>query len=147
MLIFASLLSGLIFGLGLIVSGMSSPGKVIGFLDLAGPWDPSLLFVIGGAIAVSIVPFAIARRLTVSYLGEKIQIPARRDIDRRLVIGSLLFGIGWGIAGLCPGPALTTLLSGNPKAILFVVSMIAGMGIFELLEMRKTSSARKALVV
>lgn len=146
MLIFASLLSGLIFGLGLIVSGMSSPGKVIGFLDLAGPWDPSLLFVIGGAIAVSVVPFAIARRRTVSYLGEKIQIPARRDIDRRLVIGSLLFGIGWGIAGLCPGPALTTLLSGNPKAILFVVSMIAGMGIFELLEMRKTSHVRKALV-
>ncbi len=146
MLILASLLSGLIFGIGLIVSGMSNPNKVLGFLDLAGPWDPSLLFVIGGAITVAVVPFAIARRRTVSYLGEKLQIPTRRDIDRRLVIGSALFGIGWGIAGLCPGPALTTLFSGNPKAILFVVSMIAGMGIFELLEMGKTSNSKKSQI-
>lgn len=141
MLILTSLLAGLIFGIGLIVSGMANPGKVLGFLDLAGSWDPSLAFVMGGAIAVGLVSFAIAKRRTVSFLGELLRMPTSRDVDRRLVVGSALFGTGWGIAGFCPGPALASLGTGSPKALLFVVSMVAGMGIFELLEMRKNASA------
>jgi uncharacterized membrane protein YedE/YeeE len=138
-LILTSLLAGLLFGIGLIVSGMANPGKVLGFLDLAGSWDPSLMFVMGGAIAVGLVSFAIAKRRTVSFLGELMRMPDRRDIDRRLVVGSALFGIGWGTAGFCPGPALVSLAAGHPKAILFVVSMVAGMGIFEFLEMRRAT--------
>lgn len=141
MLILTSLLAGLIFGIGLIVSGMANPGKVLGFLDLAGSWDPSLAFVMGGAIAVGLVSFAIAKRRTVSFLGEFLRMPTSRDVDRRLVVGSALFGIGWGIAGFCPGPALASLCVGSPKALLFVVSMVAGMGIFEFLERRKNASA------
>ena len=141
MLILTSLLAGLIFGIGLIVSGMANPGKVLGFLDLAGSWDPSLAFVMGGAIAVGLVSFAIAKRRTVSFLGEFLRMPTSRDVDRRLVVGSALFGIGWGIAGFCPGPALASLCVGSPKALLFVVSMVAGRGIFEFLERRKNASA------
>jgi uncharacterized membrane protein YedE/YeeE len=144
MLILTSLLAGLIFGVGLIVSGMANPAKVLGFLDLAGSWDPSLAFVMGGAIGVGLVSFAIAKRRTVSFLGELMRMPTSRDIDRRLIVGSALFGIGWGIAGFCPGPALASLGTGNPKAIMFVLSMVAGMGIFELLEMRKNTLASKA---
>ena len=100
----SSLLAGLVFGLGLIVSGMADPAKVLGFLDLAGHWDPSLAFVMGGAIAVGVVAFAVARRRTVSLLGAEMKLPTARTIDRRLVGGSLLFGVGWGVAGFCPGP-------------------------------------------
>jgi uncharacterized membrane protein YedE/YeeE len=142
-LIFTSLLAGLLFGIGLIVSGMANPAKVLGFLDLAGSWDPSLAFVMGGAVSVGLVSFAIAKRRTVSFLGELMRMPTSRDIDRRLIVGSALFGIGWGIAGFCPGPALASLATGHPKAILFVVSMVAGMGIFELLEMRSLSRQRR----
>lgn len=132
----ASLLAGLVFGLGLIVSGMADPAKVLGFLDLAGAWDPSLAFVMLGAIAVGLVAFAIARRRTVSLLGAEMRMPTARHIDRRLVGGSLLFGIGWGVAGFCPGPALVALGMGQGKAALFAVAMLAGMGIFEWLERR-----------
>ena len=134
MFVLASLLSGLVFGLGLLVSGLANPGKVLGFLDLAGHWDPSLVLVMGGAIAVGVVAFAIARKRTVSFLGFDMKLPNARHIDRRLVIGSVLFGIGWGIAGLCPGPALVALGTGQVKAIVFVLAMLAGMGAFELLE-------------
>jgi uncharacterized membrane protein YedE/YeeE len=137
MLIVTALLSGLIFGLGLIVSGMADPGKVLGFLDLAGNWDPSLALVMGGAVAVGLLAFALAKRRSATYLGEALRLPTSRDIDRRLVLGSTLFGIGWGIAGFCPGPALTSLGTGNPKALLFVLGMLAGMAIFALLERRK----------
>ena len=139
MLIFTSLLAGLIFGIGLIVSGMANPAKVLGFLDLAGSWDPSLTFVMGGAIAVGLLAFAIAKRRTVSFLGELMHMPTSGDIDRRLVAGSALFGIGWGIAGFCPGPALASLGAGHPKAVVFVVAMLVGMGIFEFLEVRKNA--------
>jgi uncharacterized membrane protein YedE/YeeE len=132
MAIFLSLVAGLVFGLGLIVSGMSNPAKVLGFLDLAGAWDPSLAFVMVGAIAVAAIGFAFARRRQRSLLGLEMQIPAARDIDRRLVGGSILFGIGWGVAGFCPGPALVALGMGQGKAALFVIAMLAGMGIFEL---------------
>ena len=122
--------AGLLFGLGLIVSGMASPTKVLGFLDLAGAWDPSLAFVMAGAIAVGLPAFAWARRANV-------QLPEATRIDRRLVGGSLLFGIGWGLIGLCPGPALVVLGLGDAKALGFVAAMLAGMAIFEVLERRK----------
>jgi uncharacterized membrane protein YedE/YeeE len=137
MIAFASLLAGLVFGLGLIVSGMANPAKVLGFLDLAGNWDPSLAFVMAGAIAVSAVAFAVANRRAVSFLGAEMRLPSARHIDRRLVLGSSLFGIGWGIAGFCPGPALVSLGMGEIKALVFVAAMLVGMGAFELFERHK----------
>jgi len=132
--IVTALVAGLLFGLGLIVSGMADPSKVLGFLDLAGAWDPSLAFVMAGAIAVGLGAFAVAKRRRTSLIGLDMQLPASTTVDRRLVGGSLLFGIGWGIAGLCPGPGLVALGMGQPKAAVFVLAMLAGMGIFELLE-------------
>lgn len=136
MSIFTSLLAGLVFGLGLILSGMASPAKVLGFLDLAGAWDPSLALVMVGAIAVGWVAFAIARRRETTLLGLELKLPAARHIDRRLIGGSLLFGAGWGVAGFCPGPALVALGMGEIKAVVFVAAMLAGMAVFELLERR-----------
>jgi uncharacterized membrane protein YedE/YeeE len=120
-------LTGLLFGIGLIVSGMSDPGKVLGFLDVAGAWDPSLAFVMAGAIAVGVGAFALARRRTRAFLGGAIQLPAATVIDRPLVIGSLMFGVGWGLAGFCPGPALVALGAGYAQAAVFVLAMVAGM--------------------
>ena len=137
MQIIVALFAGLVFGLGLIASGMINPAKVLGFLDLAGRWDPSLAFVMVGAIGVGLVAFGVARRRTVSWLGLPMRMPASRDIDRRLVGGSLLFGIGWGIAGFCPGPALVAAGMGQGKALIFVAAMLVGMGVFELLEARR----------
>ena len=137
MLAFTSLLAGLVFGLGLIVSGMADPAKVLGFLDITGHWDPSLAFVMGGAIAVGMVAFALAGRRTSSLLGAPMHLPSKRTIDRRLLLGSALFGLGWGIAGLCPGPALVSLGMGQLKGLVFVVAMLAGMGVFEFFERRQ----------
>jgi len=134
--VLTSLLAGLVFGLGLILSGMSDPAKVLGFLDLAGPWDPSLALVMVGAIAVGLVAFAIARRRGTTLLGLSLKLPTARHIDRRLVGGSLLFGAGWGLAGFCPGPALVALGMGELKAVVFVAAMLVGMGVFELFERR-----------
>lgn len=145
MAIFFALLTGAVFGVGLIVSGMADPAKVLGFLDLAGAWDPSLAFVMGGAILVGTLAFAFARRRTVSLLGLEMRMPTATKLDRRLVGGSLLFGIGWGIAGFCPGPALVALGMGEPKAVVFVLAMLLGMGLFELFERRLSlRSARSA---
>ena len=141
---FTSLLAGLVFGLGLIVAGMANPAKVLAFLDLAGAWDPSLAFVMGGAIGVGFVAFFIARQRTVSFLGEEMKLPTARHIDRRLVFGSVAFGIGWGIAGFCPGPALVALGMGEGKGLVFVAAMLAGMGIFELIERRRAGGASTA---
>ena len=127
---------GLVFGLGLILAGMTDPGKVLAFLDLFGTWDPSLMFVMGGGIGVAIFAFALARKRTSNFLGGALHLPTRRDIDQRLVVGSLLFGAGWGIAGFCPGPAIVSLAAGQPKAVLFVLAMLVGMAIFEALESR-----------
>src|SRR5205807_10156275 len=121
-------------GIGLLVSGMVSPAKVLGFLDLAGPWDPSLALVMAGAIAVGAPAFVLASRRAASLLGTPMHIPNARQIDRRLVIGSLVFGVGWGLAGFCPGPALVALGAGEIKALVFVVAMLAGMLAFELAE-------------
>ena len=137
MTVFASLLAGLVFGLGLIVSGMANPAKVLGFLDLGGAWDPSLAFVMAGAIAVGALAFAMARKRTVSFLGAPMKLPTSREIDSRLLIGSVVFGIGWGVAGFCPGPGLVALGMGEVKALVFVAAMLVGMGAFELLERRK----------
>ena len=119
--------SGLVFGIGLILAGMTEPLKVKGFLDLAGAWDPSLGLVMGGAIALGAVAFARARRRDRSWTGAPIEIPANRTIDRRLVTGGVLFGVGWGIGGFCPGPALVALGSGVGSAGIFVAAMLVGM--------------------
>lgn len=144
MYIFASLVTGLVFGVGLIVSGMANPAKVLGFLDLAGRWDPSLALVMAGAISVGLISFAVAKRRTQSFLATEMKLPKARDIDRRLVGGGLLFGIGWGVAGFCPGPAVVALGMGEAKAAAFVVAMLVGMGIFELLERRKPARQASA---
>ena len=132
-----ALFSGLVFGVGLIVSGMANPAKVLGFLDLAGLWDPSLALVMAGAIGVGLVAFFVANKRTVSFIGAAMQLPTARHIDRRLVIGSALFGIGWGIAGFCPGPALVALGMGEIKALVFVAAMLSGMLLFEMLEVAR----------
>lgn len=126
-----AIFSGLIFGLGLIAGGMTDPGKVQGFLDVAGTWDPSLALVMGGAIAVAVVGFRVARGRERALSGERIEWPSATAIDRRLVGGGLLFGIGWGLAGFCPGPALVALASGMPEAAVFTVAMAAGMMLIE----------------
>jgi uncharacterized membrane protein YedE/YeeE len=122
-----ALLSGLVFGIGLIASGMTDPAKVKGFLDLFGAWDPSLALVMAGAIAVATVAFAMARRRTVSWTGAHMEIPNSTVIDRRLILGGVLFGTGWGVAGLCPGPALVAASSGSLAALGFVAAMLFGM--------------------
>lgn len=127
-------LVGLLFGLGLLLSGMTDPGKVIGFLDLFGQWDPSLGFVMGGAILVGFFAFAFAKKRTRSFLGGALTLPTSNIIDKRLVIGSLLFGAGWGLAGFCPGPALVSMAAGQEKALIFVSAMVFGMTIFEFAE-------------
>lgn len=119
--------SGLVFGLGLILAGMAEPLKVKGFLDLAGAWDPSLALVMGGAIALGVFAFARAARRQRSWTGTAMEIPANRTIDRRLIGGGLLFGVGWGIAGFCPGPAIVALGSGMGAAGVFVAAMLVGM--------------------
>ncbi len=128
---------GLLFGLGLMLAGMTDPSKVVGFLDLAGAWDPSLALVMGGAIVVGLGAFALAKRRTTSLLGGAMRSPTSRDMDKRLVLGSVLFGAGWGLAGFCPGPAIVSLGAGNAKAAVFVLAMLAGMVVFELLEKRQ----------
>ncbi len=132
--IIMALVVGLIFGIGLILSGMTDPSKVIGFLDLAGRWDPSLGFVMGGAILVGLFAFRFASQRDQSLLGHVMRLPTASQIDRRLVLGGFAFGVGWGLAGYCPGPALTSLASGGSKPLIFSAAMVAGMVIFELLE-------------
>ena len=130
-------LIGVLFGLGLMVSGMTNPAKITAFLDLAGPWDPSLIFVMGGAVLVGLIAFYLAKKRTESFLGGAMHIPTRRDIDRPLIIGSALFGVGWGLAGFCPGPALVSLGTGELKSVVFVIAMLAGMVLFDVLGQKK----------
>lgn len=125
---------GLIFGIGLLISGMTDPSKIIGFLNLAGPWDPSLAFVMDGAVAVGFIAFRFARGRTAAFLSGEMRLPTARRVDRRLVLGGLVFGIGWGLAGYCPGPVVVSVGMGQDKAIVFGVAMLAGMGIYELVE-------------
>jgi len=122
-----SFIVGLVFGLGLIISGMTNPTKVQNFLDLTGTWDPSLMFVMGGAILVGFFAFGAARHRTANFLGGTIQLPSRQDINRPLVMGSVMFGMGWGLAGMCPGPALVSMAAGHWEALVFVLAMLVGM--------------------
>ncbi|EYS85823.1 membrane protein [Cupriavidus sp. SK-4] len=137
-----ALLAGLLFGIGLMVSGMANPAKVLGFLDLAGAWDPSLAFVMAGAIAIGSLAALIAKHRKRSFLGLPVQLPASTTVTLRLLLGSAAFGVGWGLAGFCPGPALVTLGAGYPKAIGFVAAMVAGMLVFEVAERAKSSMQR-----
>jgi uncharacterized protein len=136
-----SLLSGLVFGLGLILSGMANPAKVLGFLELAGAWDPSLGLVMVGAIGVGFFAFLVAKKRARSLLGAEMQLPTAAALDRRLLAGSALFGAGWGIAGFCPGPSLVALGMGEPKALVFVAAMLAGMAVFTALEKHRGAAA------
>ena len=129
-------LIGLIFGVGIAISGMANPAKVLNFFDVAGTWDPSLIFVMGGAVLVMAVAWRIRARMAKPVFGEKFSLPDRSDLDPKLVVGSALFGIGWGIAGLCPGPAVASLAL-SPAAVLpFVAAMLAGMAVHSLLPER-----------
>ena len=132
--IVTALIAGLLFGAGLILSGMSNPANVLAFLDVGGTWDPSLLFVMLGAILVAALAFRFARARVRPLFGERIHLPGAGRIDLRLVLGSTVFGIGWGLVGYCPGPALTSLAVGGRSTLLFVASMVAGMALFEVIE-------------
>lgn len=127
---------GLLFGLGLLISGMTDPSKVLGFLDLAGTWDPSLAFVMGGGVMVGVLGFAWAKKRSTSLSGQAFQWPDLVHIDRPLVLGSLMFGVGWGLAGFCPGPALVSMAAGHDKALVFVLAMVAGMALQDRLKKR-----------
>ncbi|PHR67016.1 YeeE/YedE family protein [Alcanivorax sp.] len=129
--------AGLIFGLGLLLAGMANPAKVLAFLDITGNWDPSLALVMGGAIAVSAIGFYLTRQRSAPLFGDSFQVPTNRKLDKRLVLGALGFGVGWGLAGFCPGPALVALGTGSLKAVVFVAAMLSGMVIFEMLERKK----------
>ncbi len=137
----SAFLCGLLFGLGLLLAGMADPAKVLAFLDLAGAWDPSLALVMVGAILTALPFFGLARGKAHGLLDGAMQLPTRRDLDRRLVLGSLVFGVGWGIAGICPGPALVGLGAGHWQAALFVLGMLAGMAAFEWRQRRKGAGA------
>ncbi len=136
MSVFWAAAAGLVFGLGLLLSGMADPSKVLAFLDLAGRWDPSLALVMGGAVGVAVLPFAWAKGRTRSWSGAAIDWPTARAIDARLVGGAVLFGLGWGLVGLCPGPALVAMAAGLPGAALFVAAMLAGFVLHDTLFMR-----------
>ncbi|MGO9417975.1 DUF6691 family protein [Roseiarcus sp.] len=137
-------LVGLLFGLGLCLSGMTNPMKVLGFLDLAGAWDPSLAFVMGGAVVVAFFAFRVAKRRGRTLSGAPLDLPTSTAIDGRLIGGSLLFGVGWGLAGLCPGPAVTDIGFLDGRAALFVVAMIAGMAVFAVLPALRAAPTAKA---
>jgi uncharacterized membrane protein YedE/YeeE len=142
---FAAFACGLVFGVGLLVSGMADPSKVIGFLDVAGRFDPTLLVVMASALVVSAIAYAIARRRTASVLGGALELPRSGEIDRRLIAGALVFGVGWGIAGVCPGPAFVVLGAGRIEGVVFVAAMLAGMALFEILERRRAQAADAAV--
>ena len=133
--------SGLVFAIGLSISGMTKPSKVIAFLDLAGNWDPSLALVMIGAIAVNVMAVLWARTARSPLFAPRFQVSTRRDIDTSLVTGAAVFGIGWGLAGYCPGPAVTSVASLAPSTLVFFVSMLAGMLLFALLQRARAGSS------
>lgn len=136
-LVFAGL-SGIIFGLGLILSGMTNPAKVKGFLDVTGLWDPSLALVMGGAILVGVFAFALAKKRGRTILGESIPLPEDKQIDRKLVIGAFIFGVGWGLSGYCPGPAIASLLSAGLQPVIFTVGMLAGIALYKIFKSKQS---------
>ncbi|KPY63933.1 DUF6691 family protein [Pseudomonas syringae] len=138
MLKLTAFFAGLIFGFGLLLAGMANPAKVLAFLDVSRTWDPSLALVMAGAISVAVIPLNWARRNRQSLLGARMQLPVKTQLDARLIVGSLVFGIGWGISGICPGPAVATLLTGHWKILIFLSALLAGMYLFSALEKRST---------
>lgn len=136
---------GTVFGAGLALSGMTNPAKVLAFLDFFGPWDPTLAFVMGGALAVSAVGFAVARRSPRPWIGDHFALPTRRDLDRDLILGATLFGVGWGLVGLCPGPALANLWRGSSEILLFVAAMIAGTLVHRLAASRRAAATSRSV--
>ncbi|MAN74838.1 MAG: hypothetical protein CME84_12225 [Henriciella sp.] len=136
-----ALLAGLVFGLGLVISQMVNPAKVIAFLDLFGNWDPSLAFVMGAALIVTAIGYRLVWRRPRPVLAERFQVPGNRKLDARLAIGALLFGLGWGLVGLCPGPAIAAITIGGAEALGFLAAIAAGMLAFELFDRR---AARRA---
>lgn len=133
-LFLAAFISSLIFGLGLGVSGMTLPAKVIGFLDITGAWDPSLLAVMVGAISVHFIAFRLITKRKNPLVADKFQVPTRRDLDWKLIVGSAIFGAGWGLGGFCPGPALVGLVTGKSSVVIFVVSMVAGIYLYKIFD-------------
>ena len=129
----SALIAGLVFGLGLIFSGMTNPSKIVGFLDITGRWDASLAFVMAGALIVGVIAFSWAKKQTHSFLGEPMQLPQNREITPRLILGSVTFGIGWGLVGYCPGPALASILSGGIEVLTFTGAMLVGILFFKRL--------------
>ncbi len=140
----AAFVAGLVFGLGLILSGMANPVKVLAFLDVAGAWDPSLALVMAGAIAVAFPAFRAASGRATSLLGESMQLPRRREVDRPLMVGSLIFGAGWGLAGICPGPGIVLVGFGSAKGAVFVVAFCAAMAGLALVQRRRLASLTAA---
>ncbi|RIL05156.1 MAG: hypothetical protein DCC71_11480 [Proteobacteria bacterium] len=132
-----ALVCGVVFGAGLAISGMTNPAKVLGFLDVAGDWDPTLLFVMGAALAVSAVGYVAVRRSAKPLLAQAFAIPSRRDLDAQLVGGAVLFGVGWGLVGLCPGPALANLARGSAEIAVFVAAMLAGIALHRVTTLRR----------
>jgi len=141
---FAAISCGFVFGMGLLVSGMANPAKVLAFLDLSGAWDPSLALVMAGAIIIAVPGFAVAKRKGISVFGDPLQLPIAGHIDARLLLGSATFGVGWGLAGICPGPAFVVLGTGRLEAIVFVGAMLLGMLTFELLERRSVTTVSES---
>ena len=142
---FVALVAGLVFGVGLVVAGMANPAKVLGFLDLAGRWDPSLIFVMAGGVAVAACGFWIGRQRTVSLLGFEMSMPGAGRVDAALIGGGAAFGVGWGLAGICPGPAMVLLGAGSPKALVFFIAMLGGMALHAVIS--AGSATRKAVGV
>ncbi len=132
--VIAALAAGTLFGAGLTVGGMTDPARVRGFLDLFGNWDPTLAFVMGGAVLVMAIAWQVQKRVAHPLLAEGFSLPDRTDLSGRLVLGSALFGVGWGVAGLCPGPGIAALVIAPSAAAIFVIAMIAGMAIARFLE-------------
>ena len=140
-----ALITGLIFGLGLALSGMNHPEKVLGFLDVAGQWDASLLFVLGGAVTVTIVSFQLIKKLPKPVFAKRFLVTEASNIDRSLIIGSSLFGIGWGISGYCPGPAIALLAAPNRELLIFLPAMLLGYGLHRYLTKRMTLKIETAV--
>ena len=142
--IIVALVSGLLFGLGLTVSQMINPAKVLGFLDVAGAWDPSLALVMASALAVTAAGLAVARLRPAPLCDMRFVAPRRAQVDLRLAIGAVLFGVGWGLVGYCPGPALASLSVGGPASLIFAAAMLAGMGAFSLLQRRQWTATQRS---
>ncbi|QDH25023.1 YeeE/YedE family protein [Neokomagataea tanensis] len=132
-----ALICGLIFGCGLILSGMTNPANVLGFLDVVGAWKPALLFVLGGAVCVAFVAVRLQKLMKRPLFAESFQTPPRKTVDARLVIGSCIFGLGWGLVGLCPGPVIASLALGSWQVWVFLAAMLAGMSFYRLFQPSK----------